>query len=290
MSQSPYSHLSDKQYRALLERCSSGDQFVFAGEKFTVPGSLATQHQGLASGLFEVAPEDLLEVAKHIERDGDGPGKTIERAYSLICEAHVFSRNLSHWNEKSRRDHFSPFIHNLVCGSVISDGLNEGKVHRNSLLTSFLEAKNKATNQSDTRKLFNLWVTQSLRHRSFSDTIPWHPQREDFDEEINKQLYAKGWIYQIRIGTSIHHTIPEETSPPAHRPKRKWRDGEHITRPWWNTKHVWWPNPSQLEIKEFKAQYLDGRGGHFQSAYRAKQALTKFERWLEIEDATKEQR
>jgi len=131
--------------------------------RLQVPGNLARAHSGLTGGLFEASPTELLDIAKHLDHEGEATGKTIERAYSLICEAHVFSRNLKHWNEKSKRDHVSQSIHDLAEAHTIKESPDKGKVPRVPLLQAFLGEKKLPSNKTDAGKIFNRWVKETLR-------------------------------------------------------------------------------------------------------------------------------
>lgn len=283
MSESPYSHLSEEEQRALDERCSNGDEFIFAGEEITTPGGLATAHSGLIGNLFEVSPTDLLEVAKHLDREGERPKKTIERAYSLICEAHVFSRNLKHWNDKSKRDHVSQVIHDLVEEHVVSDGKNQGKVPRIPLLQAFLKKVKGTSNSTEAGKIFNRWVKETLRRKSFENNIPWNPKREDFDRKLNSTLSENGWIRWNNFGRGNHLILPQQTKKPDHKSRTKPRKEDHETRPWWNTKTTWWPNPTTEEQKNFKSRFLCDKQSNFRNAYAAKQCLKYFDQWLKVQ-------
>lgn len=284
----PFEHLSLEEQRVMIARSSSGEHPIFVGEEANGPIINLDRH-GIHSGqFFEVEPDQLIDVAKHIATAGIPAQETIQRAYTLICEAHLTCRNIRHWNEMSRRGHVSKNIHEIVEKHTIKDGKNAGKVPRLDALGAFLTSKGKPSYKTDDGKLFRKWVKDSLRHRSYTKVIPWNPSRDDFDNTLYTQLLKKGWIRWINIGSGGHLILPDETAKPTTKPRRKFSEGEHVTRPWWGTKNVWWPSPSEQEIKEFQAEFLIDNSKHFRNAYLAKEALEKFERWLTIQDAIKE--
>ena len=286
---SPFEHLTPEQWRALLARSRSGERQIFAGEEAGGPAT-SSRHGVYGGQFFEVEPEQLIDVAKSIAAEKEPAQKTIERAYALICEAHLVSRNIRHWNEKARRNHVDKRIHEVVEGLVIRDGDEQGKVNRAEVLSAFLKSKGRKSNATDDRKLFKKWIDDSLRIRSFRETIPWNPDRPDFDRDLHGILCEKGWIQWLDFGGGAYLILPERTQQPRTRPRRKRRDGEHVTRPWWETKTVWWPSPSNEEIKEFKRYHGIERGRYFPAAYAAKTVLEKFDRWLEIQDRLAAQR
>jgi len=273
---------------ALRESCSNGEQFIFTGERITVPGSLASAHMGIAGGLFEVSPADLLDIAKHLDWMGDWPGKAIERAYSLICEAHVFSRNLKHRNDKSKRNHVSQAIHDLVESHVVTEGTNQRKVPRIPLLQAFLDEKKLPSNKTDAGKIFNRWVKEALRKKAFNETVPWNSGRGDFDQTLSETLNKNGWVRWVEVGGGDFLVLPDETERPSHKPRTKPKEGDHETRPWWTTKTTWWPNPTTAEQKDFKAQFLCGKQQNFHSASVAKRCLALFENWLQVKEGIQE--
>ncbi|MDB4485764.1 hypothetical protein N9027_01005 [bacterium] len=289
MNKSPFTELSPDQQRDLMDRLHNGDEFIFEGEGYTVPGSLANEHMSLASGLFEVTPKELVNVAKHLAQVENTPGRAIEKAYSLICEAHVFSRNLKHWNDKSRRGHVSKELHDCVEPHVIKEGKDRGRVPRLAVLQSFLKSQNKPSNKTDTGKTFNRWVKETLREKSFDEVMPWNPSRSDYDQKLNTSLNDKGWIRWIYIGSNGHLVLPTESEKPVTQPRTKIKEGDHVTRPWWNTKKTWWPNPTSEEQKKFKAEFLCGKNKLFHSDYSAKRCLRSFSKWLAIQSKIDEE-
>jgi len=284
---SPFSDLSGEEWRALLARSSSGEHPIFSGEEASGPRINTVRHAIHSGQFFEVEAEQLIDVAKHLAREGEAAQKTIEKAYTLVCEAHLVSRNIKHWNEKTRRGYVSERIHSIITEIEIKDGKDRGKVPRLAAIKALLESRGKSSNDKDAGRLFRLWIKESIRMRTYEEVIPWNPVREDFDEALNKTLLRKGWIRWFNIGSSDHLILPEKTTKPSHKARKKIRKGEHVTRPWWGTKTVWWPAPTKDEVKEFKEEYLTDRFKHFICAYAAKRALEKFDRWLDIMDALK---
>jgi hypothetical protein len=282
MSESPYNDLPSKEF---LEQLDKGELFVFQGERFTIPGDLPNHLQGHSGRLFEVSADKLVSVAQHLSNDHEKSGQTISRAYKLICEAEVFSRNLTHWNDKAQRHHIAKSIHEIVSENEITSGKDLGKVPRLKLLSAFLKATERPSNPTDAGKIFNRWIHESLRLKDYSREIPWNPSCENYDEQLSHKLYEKGWIRWISIHDNGHLVIPEASKEPHTRPRRKLREGEHITRPWWGTKTTWWPSPTKEQTKAFRQEFLCDRDKHFRSSYAAGRCLEKFARWLQIEEA-----
>lgn len=112
-------------------------------------------------------------------------------------------------------------------------------------------------------------MTDKLRRKAYLDTIPWDRARFDFDQKLCETLHEKGWIQRDEIGGSGNLLLPERKEAPETKPRRKLRAGEHITRPWWETKNVWWPNPSKAEVDEVMSEYFSHNGKYFRSAYSA---------------------
>ena len=208
---------------------------------------------------------------------------------SLICEAQVFSRNLKHWNEKSKRGKVSQSTHDLIETLVISDGAMKGKVPRLPLLQAFLKERELPSNKTDAGKMFNRWVRDTLRVIAFTDTVPWRPDREDYDKALCETLTENGWIRWVSVGGCQYFVLPDQTEKPSHKPRTKAKVGEHETRPWWTTKTTWWPEPSSKEQKKFKSEYLCDNLQNFQSAYVAKECLKELERWIEVQRTIKEE-
>jgi hypothetical protein len=286
MPESPYSDISTEDF---MEGLNKGELFVFQGERFTIPGDLPNHLQGHSGRLFEVSADKLVSVAQHLSNDHEKSGQTISRAYKLICEAEVFSRNLTHWNEKAQRHHVAKSIHEIVSEHVITSGKESGKVPRLILLSAFLKATGRASHQAEAGGIFNRWIHESLRHRDYSHVVPWNPSSKNFDSKLYETLSDKGWIRWISIHDSGFLVIPANNDKPHTQPRRKLREGEHETRPWWGTKTTWWPSPTKAQTKAFRQEYLCDREKNFKSTYTAGRCLEKFARWLQIEDAIAEQ-
>ena len=284
-----FDHLSLEEQQAMIARSSSGEHPIFSGE--TASGvQIDTRRHTIHSGqFFEVEPEQLIDVAKHMTQNGDSAEKIIEKAYALICEAHLTSRNIKHWNEKTRRGHVSERIHRAVEKHEITKGNDKGKVPRLAVIQALLSQRGVSSDKTNAGKAFSSWIKESLRHRSFENEIPWNHYHQEHTEKLYKQLLDKGWVKWFNIGSAGYLVIPEASEPPNHKPKRKLKLGEHPTRPWWGTKNVWWPAATKGEIKVFKARYLTDNSKNFISAHTAKTALVKFDRWLNIIDAVKKE-
>ena len=286
---SVFDHLSFEEQQAMIARSCSGEHPIFSGE--TARGvQIDTRRHTIHSGqFFEVEPEQLIDVAKHMTQNGDAAEKIIEKAYALICEAHLTSRNIKHWNEKARRGHVSERIDKVVAEYEITKGNDIGKVPRLAVIQALLSQRGVSSDKTNAGKAFSSWIKESIRKNTYSNAIPWNPARADFDAELHKTLLKKGWIRWLNIGNTGHLIIPEASEPPNHKSRRKLKEGEHVTRPWWGTKNVWWPAATQEEVREFKAKYFVDKFKNFISAYTAKQVLVKFDRWLNFVDAVKKQ-
>lgn len=270
----------DDERNEAIEASRSGDAPIFIEEDAS-PDLADTRHALLGTTCFEVSPEQLIDVAKHIAARDEDHRDTIRRAYGLICEAHLASRNLKHWNEKVRRDHFSETVSSLVDSHPVEDN---GTLRRKDLVHKFLHAWGKNLNSTDADKLWNKWFVDTLRLRSFRATIPHDPRCEDFDHALHGTLVEHGWLRQLHLPKGSPLILPEATKPSTPAPRNA-KEGDHETRPWWETGDTWWPVPSKAEIDEEKRRYLNNRFSHFLSPRHAKEALDRFGKWLEIERA-----
>lgn len=271
-----------------IDRLNSDAEFVFKGERFTIPANLPDSLMRHDGRLFEVSAEKLISVAQHIARGQEASGETISRAYQLICEAEVFSRNLSHWNGKADRHHVAKSIHEIVTTHTIKSGKNKGRVPRLDLIAAFLKSNNRESNRTFAGKIFNEWIRETLRHRSFEAVVP-HLPMTDSEAQLYIRMQEKGWIRWLSLHGNGHLVVPSRTEKPKTRSRKKLSKGQHETQPWWGTKTTWWPNPSKGEIKAFRQQYLCNRDQYFQDTSTAGRALEKFARWLQIKDAIAEQ-
>ena len=112
--------------------------------------------------------------------------------------------------------------------------------------------------------------------------------RENFDQSLGETLHKNGWIRWVSVGSGNYLVVPNETERPTHKPRAKPKEGDHETRPWWTTKTTWWPNPTTLELKDFKEQYLCDKQKNFHSAYTAKRCRELFEKWLGVQSRIEE--
>lgn len=151
----PFEDLSNEEQRAMIALSSSGEHPIFVGEEASGPKT-SPRHIVHSGQYFEVEPEQLIEVAKHLAAEKEPAQKTIERAYALICEAHLTSRNIQHWNEKTRRNHVKKSVHDIVEAHVISEGKDEGKVSRAKVLSAFLKSKGRKSNEANDLTLSTL--------------------------------------------------------------------------------------------------------------------------------------
>lgn len=286
MNETPYSDISSKEF---MERINSGGLFVFKGERYTVPKHLPKQLKGHTGKFFEVSSDKILSVAQHLSKDNEPLSQTITKAYQLICEAEVFSRNLRHWNEKTLRNHMPKSIYELVSEHEITSKKDHGKVLRLHLISSFLKANGRESNKTAAGRIFNRWILETLRLQDFKEVVPWKPGSKNWDPEISTKLCNKGWIRWVSLNDNDYLVVPDNHSKPLTQPRRKPHEGDHETRPWWGTKTTWWPSPSKEVTKSFRKKYLCDRDKHFRNAYLAGQCLEKFARWLQVEDAIVDQ-
>lgn len=156
---SDFDNHSLEEQREMIARSSSGEQPIFTGEEASCPQVDLNRHSIHKGQCFEVNPEQL----KHLAKDGESTKKTIERAYGLICEAHLTTRNIKHWNYKVRRGHVSERLHNIVEEHAITTKTNKGKEPRLDVVKALLESRGVSSNDTQAGKLFNTWVRESLR-------------------------------------------------------------------------------------------------------------------------------
>lgn len=237
------------------------------------------RHCGRDTTYLEVSPEELIDVAKHLAGPGIGHRESVERAYRLICEAHLISGNIQLWNEKARRHHSSEAIFNLVDQAQKNQ---RGQPLRQGLLVAFFESLGLGRDATNAAKRFNEWLRQATRLKDYLASVPWNPQMENYDNDIHKQLVKNQWIKWFRIGSAGYIILPSRTQP-AKKAPRKLKEGEHVTTPFWSTSDVWWPEADEEEVEHRKSEYLSKSRDAFLSDHHARKALEKFGRWLDLE-------
>lgn len=234
---------------------------IFAGEEANVP---IAGIPFLDTTYIEVSPEDLVIVATSLLAvSGGSEKKAIEKAYTLITEAHLFSRNVVLWNENVRRHHADEMI--AVAMAEV------GNLHRTNLLVSVLKKiECPTTNSTDAERLFNRWVKEELRHEDFMSFGPF----ETTDSKLSATF------------NSLWQMLPLRKSPSTKAP-RVLRKGEHETAPWWTTDDVWWPDPSKqlMETRNDQIYQRDpsnpqSRTIWFRCPENAASLLSRFVRWI----------
>lgn len=254
--------------------------FKFSGEK-AEPVSADVRHSAMDTTYLEVSPEQLIDVARHLAGKGLDHQEAVTRAYAIICEAHLVSRNIQLWNEKVRRHHSAEHIFSLVNAAPTNE---QGQPLRVPLLVEFFKARGQGSNATNASKRFNEWFRHSTRLNDYLATVPWNREANNFDPELHKQLLKTGWITWFQIGSSGYLLLPSQTLP-AKKAPRKPEEGEHMTRPFWVTNDVWWPQANPKEVERRKSEYLNQARDAFSSPHMATRALEKFERWLDLEEA-----
>lgn len=232
---------------------------------------------------FEVSPEELIDVAKHLWREKMSHREAVEHAYKIIFEAHLMSAGIRHSNQAH---HPSPeSISELVWQS-------ERNVHgqplRLPLLVAFIKSLEMGANPSNVSKRFNEWIRESLRKESFLAVMPWNAAAPGIDLELHQRLCDNGWIQWYDDDRGQHHLItPSSRKEPTKKPRKKPAAGEHKTAPYWETRDVWWPDPEDAEIEKRKSEYLTPGRDAFIGTLAAEQALERFKGWLELEEKLK---
>lgn len=254
----PPSEMSGEEYCEALKRVESGDCTIFAEEGAATP--YRNVRKMIGSMYFEVTPEELITVASQLMGEGVRVSDAVERAYALITESHLFSRNLRHWNNKVRRDFVSETVHVLV--EEVS-GQNDGQVPRKEILPLLLDRLGKPTNEEDASKLFNRWIKHRVRAREFRELSPSAERILGDSSKLDR-----AWL-----------RLPTATKPSKSSPRRRKKD-EHATAPWWTTEDVWWPEPEKASVEEEKNEYLNSNKSRFKHPYEAKRCLQRFADWI----------
>jgi hypothetical protein len=276
--------LTHEEQRDLIERSTTGEHQVFAGEKASGPGG-PNRHTIHSGQYFEVSPQELIDVAKHIAHPGESSEKTIKRAYELICESHLVSRNIDHWNAKIRRGHVSTAIANLVM-STLEEGSDDLRpVNRKALLVAYEDMRGESVSAATASDRFNEWLRDLVRKDDFLSAIGYYHRSGDIDQKRIKTLYANGWIQEVNISGAVHIFVPMATRPA----KEIEHDGScsHPTESYWKTTDTWWPEADQEKIEYLRKQIFDPTGAHFITAYQAKQELQRYHQWREVQKVAK---
>ena len=264
------------------EEAEPAKTFRFSGEE-TSPVFGDSRHAGMDTTHFEVSPAELIDVAKHLWRDGMDHQEVIKRAYQIICEAHLTSGNIRRWNEKVKRHHIPEPIFNLVERSVKND---RGQPLRQRLLVAFMKSLGMGGDPSNASKRFNEWIRESEREEDYLSTVPWNRADPDFDQPLSERLSENGWIQWYVDGRTGHLITPPRNTP-AKPLRRKPAAGEHVTTPYWETTDVWWPDPDKEIIERRKSEYLSAGRDVFLSPYTAQKVLVDFGAWLELDEKRK---
>ncbi|MDB4313976.1 hypothetical protein N9953_02220 [Akkermansiaceae bacterium] len=268
----------------LIERSTTGEHQIFAGEAASGPGG-PTRHTIHSGQYFEVSPQDLIDVAKHISQPGESSEKTIKRAYELICECHLVSRNIDHWNAKVRRGHVSPAIDELVMSTLEEDTDDLRPINRKALLVAFEKMLGESVSAATASERFNEWLRDIVRKDDFLSAIDYSHRDGKINQERIQMLYANGWIEEINISGDVHVLVPIATRPTkVIEPDNSY---SHPTEPYWNTCDVWWPEADPDRIEYLRKQIFDSTGANFVTGYRAKQELQQYHKWRDVQKVAK---
>jgi len=235
------------------------------------PGETDTIH-------LEVSPVELIDVAKHLWREGMNHRDAVSHAYHLIREAHLLSGNLRHLNQRSHPSAGS--ISDLVWRAERND---HGQPLRVPLLVALMKSLGKGANADNARKLLNDWFRESLRKDSFLAVMPHDATAPGTDPKLHQQLRENGWLRFHQDDRGGQHLIIPPNTRPEKPLRQKPATGKHITQPYWNTTDVWWPEADPQDIQTRKAEYLNPAGDAFLNAIIAQRALERFTAWLELE-------
>lgn len=276
---SPFRHLSEEESHQLFEDCHAGKTDIFCGEEPSVP-NCPDRHQLVGTRYLSATPEELLEVAKNLG-DTKAPAKElIEKAYQLICEAHLVSRNIEHWNTKVNRHHLSEKIHNLVYGLKDIDNTTD-KVPRKSLLVAYENMRGHTVSEKTATERFNQWLKDEIRLDNFLSTIGYSNHSSNHDPDLLKTLYDNGWIEQVHMSRGVHIIVPKKTKP-AGKPKRKVQINSHITAPYWTTTDAWWPEADPEILKQRREKLLCDKEANFKSAFQIANELEQYDLYRDV--------
>jgi hypothetical protein len=256
--------------------------FRFAGEEDS-PLFGDPRHAGTYTTYLEVSPEQLIDVAKHLSREGIGHREAVKHAYQIICEAHLISGNIRRWNEKVKRDHLPKLVFDLVDQSEKND---HGQPLRQPLLVAFMKSRNMGGDPSNVSKRFNEWIKESLRREDYKAAILKPRKRILPGMNPYGRHEENGWL-QWHVEGSTHHAILPERTSPRQILQQKPATGEHVTKPYWETNDAWWPDPDKETTERRKSKYLNAGRDAFLSPHSARQALAAFGDWLELEGKLK---
>lgn len=276
--------LTHEEQRDLIERSTTGEHQIFAGETATGPGG-PNRHTIHSGQYFEASPQEIIDVAKHIAQPGESSEKTIKRAYELICESHLVSRNIAHWNAKARRGHVSLGIADLVMSTLEEGSDDLLPVNRKALLVAFEEMRGESVSASTASDRFNEWLRDIVRKDDFLIAIGYNHRGGSSDQDRIKMLNANGWIDEVNISGDVHISVPAATEPA----KEIKHEGacSHPTEPYWNTTDTWWPEADPERIEHLRKRIFDSTGANFITAYQAKQELQRYHRWRDVQKVAK---
>jgi hypothetical protein len=220
----------------------------------------------------------LIDVAKHLWRDGMSHRDAVSHAYQIIREAHLLSGNLRHLNQRSHPTTESIF--DLVWSSERND---HDQPLRAPLLVALMKSMGRGPDPSNVSKKFNDWFRESLRKESFLAVMPHDATAPGFDPKLHQQLRENGWLRYYEDDRGGQHLIIPSGTQPMKPLKHKPSTGKHITQAYWNTTDAWWPEADPKDLDKRKAEYLNPAGEAFLNAILAERALERFKAWLELE-------
>ena len=279
MSNKPYSHLSTEDYMALSLSAEYDGEPVFEGEEM-YPVSSDGRHALVNTKYLEVSPDQLIDVAKSIDTKKMSYQDVIKKAYALICEAHLISKNLRHWNELVSRNHHSKLINDLVENSQKND---EKQPLRLALLVDFFKAIQSPKSEDSASREFNKWFAYEAKLEDYTATFPYKPNPRNHDIDQYKKRIENGWIRWHTLERERIYIVPEANKPKKDK-KTTLKPNQHVTEPYWTTKDAWWPEATKKVIENLKKRnYLNNGKDAFLDNDAAALALTKFHQWIKLE-------
>lgn len=290
LPKSPYPGKPGIDSKEVYEACSNGELEIFSGEKPT-PASLPDRLSVIPGRNFSVDPETLIDVAKHIADPITPSQRIVEKAYEIICEAHLLSRNLAHWNEKAENHHLDPAIKKIT--DAHAKEIEKGIFHcpRKAVLVAFEKHLGNEVSESTASENFNEWIRESTRTDEFLEAIHYNHHDSQHDRHLFNMLITSGWIECLSMGSRVEYypprpispAIPLIESPPTLR--SDFRSKATVlcleTEPYWNSEDRWWPNPDKETLEAKKREILTANGQFFLSPFIAARTLEKYAFWRE---------
>lgn len=291
LPEDPYPGKPGLDSKQIFEACMKGEIDIFNGEKPTttdIPDRLTL----IPGKYLNVAPETLIDVAKHIADPSSSVKKTVAKAYEIICEAHLLSRNLSHWNEKAANHHLDPRFKKIAEDNSEEDANGLIRCSRKKVLVAFEKTLGNDVSETTASENFSEWIRESVRTEEFLDAIHFDHHDPEHDPHLFNMLIKSGWLERLKIGTAGYYLPPIPTSPTkrlnSHQPtfrsnlEKKASVISLETEPYWSSEDRWWPNPSNETLRAKRQEFLNATGQYFLSPFIAAGALERYSGWLEV--------